>query len=87
MDNHYSNDELVDMAILGDKDAQFTLAYRYEEGIGAAPSLAKAYAWAYAFDSNGNNAFLNRLANKMTDTKEINSARVFAIKLERILNK
>ena len=86
MDVDYSNSQLLDLAIAGDKDAQFTLAYRYENGIGFDVSLAKAYAWAYVTDPYSKNIFLKRISNKLMGSKEMHSARVFAVKLNEILN-
>ena len=86
MEVDYSNSQLLDMAISGDRDAQFTLAYRYEEGIGFDESLAKAYAWAYVANPYSKNMFLKRISKKLKSSEELNSARVFAVKLNEILN-
>ena len=86
MDFEYSNSELLDLATAGDKDAQFTLAYRYENGIGFDVSLAKAYVWAYVTAPYSKNMFLKRISNQLTGSSELHSARLFAMKLERIIN-
>lgn len=81
-----TNTELMNLAIVGDKDARLTLAYRYENGIGTTVSLPKAYAWAYVNEPYLDNPFLKRIKKKIHSPEELNSARCFAIKLHRILD-
>ena len=80
-----TNEDLLELALLGDKSAQLTLSYRYENGVGAEVSLVKAYAWAYVFEPNLDNKFLKRITYRISCSVELNLARVFAIKLSAIL--
>lgn len=81
-----TNAELMDLAIVGDKEARLALAHRYENGIGTTISLPKAYAWAFVSEPYLDNPCMRRIRNKIHSAHDLNSARLFSIKLDSILN-
>ena len=78
------NKELLQLAILGDNRARMEISHRYEEGLGTEEDLVKAYAWAFIANPCFKNPSLSRIQKRL-DKRELNIARVFAIKLFNIL--